>query len=135
MSRLCEGYPRWISLQFATVQPVVGRLGRGFLLRRGRGHCPPTVSIEGHLALNSQVVPQSTPCVYSTLTVPPLESKEPMKMSLSVSSVLALPLSVIAQAPNPPPQAPPGLQPAADTFISWMKWGGLVGGVIGMIIC
>jgi hypothetical protein len=59
-----------------------------------------------------------------------------MKMSLFVSSVLALPLSVVAQgAPNPAPVAPPGLQPAADTFISWMKWGGLVGGVIGMIIC
>jgi len=93
------------------------------------------VSTEGHLALNSQLVSPSTPCVPSTLTVPLTQSKEPIKMSLSVSSVLALPLSVIAQAPNPPPQAPPGLQPAADTFISWMKWGGLVGGVIGMIIC
>jgi cytosine/uracil/thiamine/allantoin permease len=58
-----------------------------------------------------------------------------MKMSLSVSSALALPLSVIAQAPNPPPIAPPGLQQSADTFIGWMKWGGLVGGVVGMIIC
>jgi hypothetical protein len=58
-----------------------------------------------------------------------------MKMSLSVSSALAIPVSVILQAPNPPPQAPPGLQQSADTFIGWMKWGGLVGGVIGMIIC
>jgi hypothetical protein len=42
---------------------------------------------------------------------------------------------VIGQAPNPPPVAPPGLGPAADTFVAWMKWAGLVGGVIGMIIC
>jgi len=58
-----------------------------------------------------------------------------MKMSQLVSTALAFPLSVIAQAPNPAPAAPPGLQPAADTFIAWLKWGGLVGGVIGMIIC
>jgi hypothetical protein len=58
-----------------------------------------------------------------------------MKMSL-VSSALAIPLSVFAQGPpNPAPQAPPGLAQSADTFISWLKWGGLVGGVIGMIIC
>jgi predicted lipid-binding transport protein (Tim44 family) len=45
-------------------------------------------------------------------------------------------LGVLAQAPpNPAPAPPPGVEQAAATFIAWMKWGGLVGGVIGMIIC
>lgn len=42
---------------------------------------------------------------------------------------------VVAQAPNPPPAAPPGLAATADTLIGWLKWGGLVGGVVGMILC
>lgn len=37
-------------------------------------------------------------------------------------------------APNPAPQAPPGLDAAADTFLGWMKWGGLIAGILGLFI-
>ncbi|RJK95919.1 hypothetical protein [Vallicoccus soli] len=42
---------------------------------------------------------------------------------------------LLAAVPNPAPQAPPGLGDAADTLLGWMKWGGLVAGVAGLIIC
>lgn len=42
---------------------------------------------------------------------------------------------ILAQVPNPAPAAPPGLGAAADILLSWMKWGGLVAGVAGLIIC
>ena len=44
-------------------------------------------------------------------------------------------LVVAAGAPNPSPQAPPGLEAAADTFLGWIKWGGLVAGVLGLFVC
>ena len=37
-------------------------------------------------------------------------------------------------APNPAPQAPPGLDAAANTFLGWMKWGGLIAGILGLFI-
>lgn len=40
-----------------------------------------------------------------------------------------------ADVPNPDPQAPPGLDAVADTFLGWLKWGGLVAGVVGLTIC
>lgn len=39
------------------------------------------------------------------------------------------------QVPDPEPQAPPGLEEVANTIISWLKWGVLVGGVVGLLIC
>lgn len=44
------------------------------------------------------------------------------------------PLGAQTEAPNPPPQAPPGLEEAASTFIGWMKWGGVIAGVLGLFI-
>ncbi len=41
----------------------------------------------------------------------------------------------LADPPNPKPAAPPGLEMAANTFIGWLKWGGLVAGVVGLVIC
>lgn len=38
-------------------------------------------------------------------------------------------------APNPSPQAPPGLAGPVDTVIAWGKWGVLVCGVAGLLIC
>ena len=40
-----------------------------------------------------------------------------------------------AGAPNPGPQAPPGLDTFGNTLIAWMKWVGLIGGVAGLIAC
>jgi hypothetical protein len=38
-------------------------------------------------------------------------------------------------APDPPPKAPPGIGALAEELIGWLKWGALVAGVIGMLIC
>lgn len=37
--------------------------------------------------------------------------------------------------PNPSPQAPPGLEAISNKLVSWVKWGVLVGGVVGLLIC
>jgi hypothetical protein len=37
--------------------------------------------------------------------------------------------------PNPPVQAPPGLTAPVNTLIGWGKWGDLVCGVFGLLIC
>ncbi len=37
--------------------------------------------------------------------------------------------------PNPPPQAPPGIEELADQLIGWLKWGVLSAGMIGILIC
>ena len=42
---------------------------------------------------------------------------------------------VAASPPNPPAAPPPGLGHTADLVIGWIKWGGLVAGVIGLMIC
>lgn len=42
---------------------------------------------------------------------------------------------VLAQDLNPNPQAPPGLAPFATDFLSWLKWGGLVAGIGGLMVC
>jgi hypothetical protein len=41
----------------------------------------------------------------------------------------------LAGAPNPAPQAPPGLTKPVTTIIAWGKWGVLVCGVAGLLIC
>ena len=40
-----------------------------------------------------------------------------------------------AQPPNPPPSVPPGLGAFADQILGWMKWGVLVAGVLGILVC
>jgi hypothetical protein len=37
--------------------------------------------------------------------------------------------------PNPPVQAPPGLSTPVNTILGWLKWGVLVSGVAGLLIC
>jgi hypothetical protein len=37
--------------------------------------------------------------------------------------------------PNPPPQAPPGINELADQLIGWLKWGALAAGVVGLLVC
>jgi len=41
----------------------------------------------------------------------------------------------VPAVPNPGPAAPPELGERVNTFLAWLKWGGLVAGVIGLIIC
>jgi hypothetical protein len=40
-----------------------------------------------------------------------------------------------AAVPNPPPAAPPGLDGPATTFLAWLKWGGIVAGMVGLMVC
>lgn len=40
-----------------------------------------------------------------------------------------------AAVPSPPPQAPPGLEGFTNQFLGWIKWGGLLAGVVGLMIC
>jgi hypothetical protein len=42
---------------------------------------------------------------------------------------------VSAGVPNPAPQAPPGLARPVSTIIAWAKWGVLICGVTGLLIC
>jgi hypothetical protein len=41
----------------------------------------------------------------------------------------------LAGVPDPAPQAPPGLTKPVTTMIAWGKWGVLVCGVAGLLIC
>ena len=43
--------------------------------------------------------------------------------------------ALAAAVPNPPPQEPPGLDGVTNTFLGWMKWGGLIAGVVGLMVC
>lgn len=40
-----------------------------------------------------------------------------------------------AAIPNPGPAAPPGLGDLTNTILAWIKWGCLVSGVAGLMIC
>jgi len=42
---------------------------------------------------------------------------------------------VIAQVPDPGPTAPPGLEELAGLMLGWLKWGVLVCGIVGILIC
>jgi hypothetical protein len=41
----------------------------------------------------------------------------------------------LSGVPDPAPQAPPGLTAPVTTIIAWGKWGVLVCGVAGLLIC
>jgi hypothetical protein len=55
--------------------------------------------------------------------------------SLAVATVMTTVVPAIAAELDPTPEAPPGLEEAADKFLGWLKWGGLVGGILGLFIC
>lgn len=44
-------------------------------------------------------------------------------------------MSLVAQPPNPNPVRPPGLETMADMIIGWLKWGVIVAGVVGILVC
>ena len=43
--------------------------------------------------------------------------------------------SIAVAVPNPAPVAPPGLSGPANLLLGWLKWSGLVAGVVGFAIC
>lgn len=42
---------------------------------------------------------------------------------------------MIAQVPDPAPAPPPGLGELAGQLLGWLKWGVLVSGILGILIC
>ena len=62
-----------------------------------------------------------------TVTFPTLPAR--------LSSALVLAVTRLAQPPDPPPAPPPGLTPITNLLLSWMKWGVVVVGVIGLLTC
>ena len=52
-----------------------------------------------------------------------------------LSSALLLAVTQLAQPPDPPPAPPPGLTEITNRLVSWMKWGVVVVGVMGLLIC
>lgn len=51
---------------------------------------------------------------------------------MTIASLLT---AVGAAVPNPLPQAPPGLDGFAGQFLDWLKWGGLVAALAGLVVC
>lgn len=49
--------------------------------------------------------------------------------------VTALAAAPEPNIPNPAPKPPPGFSNPAAKVVSWVKWGGLVMGSIGLIVC
>jgi hypothetical protein len=43
--------------------------------------------------------------------------------------------SLSAGVPDPAPQAPPGLSGKVNTLLGWGKWGVLICGVAGLLLC
>ena len=43
--------------------------------------------------------------------------------------------SLAAGVPDPAPQAPPGLSGKVNTILGWGKWGVLICGVAGLLMC
>ena len=43
--------------------------------------------------------------------------------------------SLAAGVPDPAPQAPPGLSGKVNTILGWGKWGVLICGVAGLLLC
>lgn len=48
---------------------------------------------------------------------------------------LALSPADLIGPPNPAPQAPPGLKKPVTTIVAWGKWGVLICGVAGLLMC
>jgi hypothetical protein len=53
-------------------------------------------------------------------------------MLLNVLAAIPVPTIPV---PNPPPEPPPGLANFGNQIIAWLKWGVLIGGMVGMLIC
>jgi hypothetical protein len=53
----------------------------------------------------------------------------------SMMSLLMLAVEVAGVVPNPDPVAPPGMAGPANQILGWLKWAGLVAGVVGLGMC
>ncbi len=57
------------------------------------------------------------------------------QLLLAAWYVAAPPAALAPGVPNPAPAPPPGLDKTANLFLAWLKWGGIVAGVAGLMIC
>jgi hypothetical protein len=53
---------------------------------------------------------------------------------IAARTALVTPIGT-GSAPNPPPQAPPGINELANELIGWLKWGVLAVGITGILVC
>ncbi len=53
---------------------------------------------------------------------------------MSALALLVDTLTIVPTLPDPDPSAPPGFEGPAALIISWMRWGGLVVAIVGVII-
>ena len=44
-------------------------------------------------------------------------------------------MQLLAAVPDPSPVAPPGLSAVADQLLGWLKWIGIVAGMVGFGLC
>lgn len=44
-------------------------------------------------------------------------------------------VEMLTAVPNPGPLAPPGMAEPADQLLGWLKWVGLVAGMVGLGMC
>lgn len=44
-------------------------------------------------------------------------------------------MRIAAVVPDPGPVAPPGFAELAGNLLGWLKWGVLVAGVLGLLVC
>lgn len=56
-------------------------------------------------------------------------------MSHPLGSLVHVLTELAVDVPNPAPAAPPGLAGPATLMLSWLKWTGLVAGVVGLGAC
>lgn len=52
-----------------------------------------------------------------------------------MSQMLAVADLVSVAVPNPAPVAPPGMATPASQFLGWLKWVGLIAGMVGFGMC
>lgn len=52
-----------------------------------------------------------------------------------MTSHMMLVADVLAAVPNPGPAAPPGMSAPAEQFLGWLKWVGLIAGMVGFGMC
>ena len=53
----------------------------------------------------------------------------------TVHALLAEVADLAATIPNPMPIAPPGMEKPAAMLLGWMKWIGIIAGLVGLGIC
>jgi hypothetical protein len=57
---------------------------------------------------------------------------EQMHTLATLSAAIA---ELTSAVPNPAPVAPPGMQGPADLVLGWMKWIGIIAGMVGFGMC